>query len=80
MKDCYYLYGSDLKELKDMKYIDALERKIELAEELIKNLLEVDYMNRDMQRVNDALKAIDFNKNLIKEATEGLDGVRVTNV
>jgi hypothetical protein len=70
MKDCYYLYGSDLKELKEMKYIDALKRKIELAENLIENLLKVDYMERDTQRINDSLKAIDFNKNLIKEVTD----------
>jgi hypothetical protein len=66
-KDCYYLYDSDLKELKDMKYIDALEYKIKLADKLISKLLEVHYMERDMQRINDCKKAIDFNQKLIDE-------------
>jgi len=67
MKDCYYLYNSDLKELKDMKYIDALKHKIELADKLISKLLKVDYMTRDSQRINDCIKAINFNQKLIDE-------------
>jgi len=70
MKDCYYLYDSNLKELKDMKYIDALKYKIELADKLISKLLKVDYMNRDSQRINDCIKAIDFNQKLIDETID----------
>ena len=66
-KSSYYLYDSGLQELKDMKYIEALRHKIFLADKLIHKLQKVDYMSRDSVRINDCLKAIKFNEDLIEE-------------
>jgi hypothetical protein len=67
MKTCYYLYDSDLTELKNMKYIDALKYKIGLARNVIYDLNCAHYMKRDSIRINDCLSAIKFNETLIKE-------------
>jgi len=68
MKDSKYLYGREsLKGLSVMKYEDALEVKINLAESVIASILREDYKIRDMNRVNDCIKAIKFNEALLNE-------------
>jgi len=67
MKTSIYLYGEDLEFLKDMGYVEALEAKIHLAEELVRVLLKVDMFHRDGIRINDCLKAQSHNRSLIDE-------------
>ncbi len=68
MKNSKYLYGRDtLKGLSNMNYKEAIEAKINLAESVISSLLKLDYRNRDMNRVNDCIKAIKFNEKLLEE-------------
>jgi len=71
MKDSKYLYDRDsLRGLSRMSYKEALETKISLANQLIKNLLKEDYLTRDSVRINDCIRAIKFNERLIKEMEE----------
>lgn len=67
MTKTYYLYGSDLKELRGLNYEDALKRRIELSNILITELLNINYMNRDALRIHKSLESQKFNQNLIDE-------------
>jgi len=62
-----YLYDDDLNSLLGMSYKEALEFKIELGEILKRELLEVHFMKRDGNRVNDIISAQKFNQMLIDE-------------
>jgi len=54
-----------------MKYIDALHYKINKAKELLNLLVDVSYLERDNARLNDVLKAIQYNEELIEEVLYG---------
>lgn len=65
-----YLYGytpETIKAIRTMPYEDALKDKIRMAKELNVRLLKPDFMVRDDYRINDVLKAIIFNNQLLKE-------------
>lgn len=65
-----HYYNSDLLEIKNMTYADAIKYKIYLGTKLIAELLNVPYMKRDEHRIRDVYKAIKFNKELLKELYE----------
>jgi len=69
VKDSTYLYGDNFDSvvLRDLNYVSALRRKILWSKELIDELLEVSYTERDMRRVNDSLKAQKYCNALIDE-------------
>lgn len=67
MKTCKYLYDCVGDEFASMSYEDALLYKISCAKELLAQLTDVNYQDRDTKRVNDVLKAIEFNKALLRE-------------
>lgn len=65
-----YYYGmtiEELKELRNMNYIDAFKYKIEKAKGLLRRLVKVDLENRDFTRITKVGKAIKFNEELIDE-------------
>lgn len=65
-----YYYGmtiEELKELRNMNYVEAFKFKIEKAKGLLSRLVDVDLENRDFTRINQVGKAIKFNKELIDE-------------
>ena len=67
---CTYLYGllpSEVTPLAAMTYVEALQFKIDLGNELAKRLLSKPYQAQDTTRINDVLKAVKFNTELIKE-------------
>ena len=67
MKTSKYLYDCSGEDFVGMSYEDALMYKISCAKELLAELSEVSYQNRDTKRINDVLKAIEFNKELLRE-------------
>ena len=67
MKSCKYLYDCDGEDFAGMSYEDALLYKISCAKDLVAKLSEISYQNRDTKRINDVLKAIEFNKELLRE-------------
>lgn len=71
MRDTEYLYGElDMTEIRELAYIQALLRKNNYARELIDQLLEVPYLDRDNLRIKEIGKAIKFNESLIQECYE----------
>lgn len=71
IKSSKYLYNISASEFADMKYIDALHYKINKAKELLNLLVDVSYLERDNARLNDVLKAIQYNEELIEEVLYG---------
>lgn len=67
MKKSEYLYGKTINYMKNMGYIEALNEKISLCDDLLTELLKVSYRARDTVRINDVIKARKFNEQLIKE-------------
>jgi len=72
IKSTQYLYDCDPKDLKDLKYIEALEYKEMLTNKLMKKLAkearEKGATDEDMlTRYLDVLDARDFNRQLLKE-------------
>jgi len=67
MKTSEYLYGVEGKVFTDMKYKQALYYKMVKAREIIRELQKTPFCNRDDKRINDILKAIEFNRMLIEE-------------
>ncbi len=61
------LYGVDPIIFKDMKYIDVLQLKIELANTRITELLKIYFMERDTELIKKISRAIKFNEELLKE-------------
>jgi len=61
-----YLYGRDLKFLKNVTYQEALQTQLELAEKLLTKLVHEDDMEDD-ERIKKVQKAIEFNKEKLKE-------------
>ena len=67
MKSCKYLYDCNGEDFAVMTYEDALLYKISCAKDLVSELSDVAFKDRDTKRINDVLKAIEFNKQLLKE-------------
>lgn len=69
MRDSQYLYGEqfDGTVLRELSYASALYRKIFWSEELVSQLMEVPYTDRDMRRVNASLNAQKHCRSLIEE-------------
>jgi hypothetical protein len=65
-KDSFYYYDSDLSGFELKSYSSAILHKIKLAHILLNKLVRIDNMS-DTQRINDVTKAIEFNRNLLKE-------------
>ncbi len=66
MLNSKYLYDTNINEYSELPYVRALTIKIYLAKNLLKRLVTIDNM-RDTQRMLEVHKAIEFNKNLLKE-------------
>jgi len=64
-----YLYGIgvDAKAWATMTYKDALEYKVQLAYNRLKELYKVHYKQRDSLNVNECANAMSFNEKLLKE-------------
>ena len=67
MKDSSYLYKCLSPNLGKMTYEAALHHKIEQANKLLAELIEVYYTERDTARINQIIKAISFNRTLLSE-------------
>lgn len=67
MKSTEYLYGVAAQEFSQLSYIEALHYRIKSAQALVTELLIPPYTERDQVRLTDALKAIKFNEDLLKE-------------
>lgn len=64
----YYGYTKQyVSLLANMPYQEALKDRITSAKALIKTLIEVPLLTRDTTRINDIVKAIKFNEELLKE-------------
>lgn len=61
------LYGISPQTLASMNYKEALEYKIQGAKQLMIKLLEPNFMEQDMYKINKVAKAIKFNEQLLKE-------------
>ncbi len=78
MKDSLYYYGVSAFEFKNMKYTEALRHKIEAAKRLLNKLtnelfltgVESNRWSETSERINDVVKAINFNKRLLEECGE----------
>ena len=65
-----YYYGltpDNVTLLSELTYENAIKYKIHFAKELLKDLLQVDYMSRDNTRITAIYKAIKFNQSLLEE-------------
>ena len=69
-----YLYNKDITYFSNLKYIDAIKEKIRLGKELLRKLNDkLDYTaskeeyEKMNNRIKDVIKAIEFNKLLLKE-------------
>jgi len=68
VKTTEYLYGVQPEAFKSLNYVDALVFKITSAKaQLGKLLYNFNYIDRDDYRVNDIIKAIKFNEQLLSE-------------
>ena len=65
-KNSKYLYDIDFSSYENYPYRDVLTMKIQKAKALLEKLVRVDNM-QDTDRINDVNKAIEFNRNLLKE-------------
>ena len=62
-----YLYNCLPTEFMDLPYSEALQYKIDRADELVTELFKPHYMNRDNGRLRDVFAAVSHNENLLKE-------------
>jgi hypothetical protein len=68
MTKTQYLYGTAVDTSKwNTTYVDVLHLKIALANERIRVLNQVHYMERDSVNITECLRAIKFNENLLGE-------------
>ena len=67
-----YLYGCSPTEFASLTYQEALEYKIKKARELLKQLVNVPLMERDLCRITEVVEAERFNKALLDEMKESL--------
>ena len=66
MVESKYLYDTDIKQYANLPYSMVLVIKVYLANKLMKKLV-VDQDMRDNQRMSAVFKAIQFNRDLLKE-------------
>jgi len=66
MQSAKYLYDTEMKEYAEYPYKDVLFVKIQLSTKLMKKLVITDNMI-DNQRMSEVSKAINFNRELLKE-------------
>lgn len=66
-KSTMYLYDIDPNELIPMNYLDAIQYKLRSAKQLIADLHELGYLDRDEERVSAVYKAINHNQMLLDE-------------
>ena len=66
-KDSQYYYGVHASVFKDLTYEKAINYKIYLAKQLRGKLIAINFLDRDDVRLNDVLKAIKFNEQLLEE-------------
>ena len=62
-----YLYGIDPSTFAEMPYREAIEFKIKQTKLVIHELLEIDFMIRDDERLHAVIKAQSFNNELLDE-------------
>lgn len=65
-----YLYNTtkeEMQEFNKLLYSEALNLKIQKAKQLLANLYEPHYLDRDIARINSVVKAIEFNIKLLDE-------------
>lgn len=65
-----YLYGftkQDVAALSSQPYREAIQAKIDAAKALLARLIPGTYLESDTTRVNDVIKAIKFNQQLLDE-------------
>ena len=66
MKDSKYLYDLDLSLYKKVDYETVLIKKITAGKKLLKKLVLDDQM-KNSKRINDVVKATEFNEKLLME-------------
>ena len=66
-KDSNYYYGVHASVFKNLTYEKALHYKIALAIKLRGELVAIPFTDRDDVRLNDVMKAIKFNEQLLDE-------------
>ncbi len=66
-KDSQYYYGVSAHVFKTLDYEKAINYKIHLAKQLRGELVSVPFTDRDDVRLNDVMKAIKFNEQLLEE-------------
>ena len=66
MVESKYLYDTDIKQYASLPYSMVLVIKVYLANKLMKKLV-IDQDMRDNQRMSAVFKAIQFNRDLLKE-------------
>ena len=72
--DAEYLYGKTNKDFAELKYLGHLQayyRKINWGEELLTELMKEHFMERDLFRCSEVMKAIKWNKERINEMKLG---------
>lgn len=62
-----YLYDCKPSEFSQLSYTEALKFKRDMAKQLILELMQVHYIDRDDQRIKAVFSAIKFNQSLIDE-------------
>lgn len=65
MKRTEYLYGVSLDKIPNAD--EHFKAKIKAGEKLVRELLEVPYPERDFTRIDDVLKAIEFNRKMLNK-------------
>lgn len=65
MKRTEYLYGVSLDEIPNAD--EHFKAKIKAGEKLVRELLEVPYTEWDFKRIDDVLKAIEFNRKVLNK-------------
>lgn len=66
MLESKYLYDTDIKQYANLQYSMVLVIKVYLAKKLMKKLV-IDQNMRDNSRMSAVFKAIEFNRELLKE-------------
>ena len=66
-KTTQYLYGCNPSEFENLPHADALKYKLKKAGALVKELFEIPYMYRDIQRITDSTAAQKHTEMLIDE-------------
>jgi len=70
IKKTEHLFGIQPSVFKEMLYEDVLMLKLKGASEMLEELLKPHYLERDNDRINDIIKAINYTKQLLQELNE----------